>query len=108
MVSSQMQSLKRPKNNLIQDYRDHLFLSYIKVKSRTPIIKKHKPTTKRKNSNNDILTNTISNSQSRIMIVDDEQDIARLFAISLEQNGFVVDVFNDPLSALSNYKDLSQ
>jgi two-component system response regulator ChvI len=38
------------------------------------------------------------------MIVDDEQDIARLFAISLENNGFVVDVFNDPLSALSNYK----
>jgi DNA-binding response OmpR family regulator len=38
------------------------------------------------------------------MIVDDEQDIARLFAVSLERNGFVVDVFNDPLSALSNYK----
>jgi DNA-binding response OmpR family regulator len=38
------------------------------------------------------------------MIVDDEQDIARLFAISLESNGFVVDVFNDPFSALSNYK----
>jgi DNA-binding response OmpR family regulator len=38
------------------------------------------------------------------MIVDDEYDIARLFAIGLERNGFVVDVFNDPLSALSNYK----
>ena len=38
------------------------------------------------------------------MIVDDECDIARLFAIGLERNGFVVDVFNDPLSALSNYK----
>lgn len=38
------------------------------------------------------------------MIVDDEQDIARLFAISLESNGFIVDVFNDPFSALSNYK----
>ena len=38
------------------------------------------------------------------MIVDDEKDIARLFAISLEQSGFIVDVFNDPLSALSNYK----
>lgn len=37
------------------------------------------------------------------MIVD-EQDIVRLFAISLESNGFVVDVFNDPFSALSNYK----
>jgi DNA-binding NtrC family response regulator len=38
------------------------------------------------------------------MIVDDELDIARLFVISLERNGFVVEVFNDPLSALSNYK----
>jgi DNA-binding response OmpR family regulator len=38
------------------------------------------------------------------MIVDDEHDIARLFATSLERNGFVVDVFNEPLSALSNYK----
>jgi CheY-like chemotaxis protein len=52
----------------------------------------------------DVLTNTNSNCQNRIMIVDDEQDIARLFAISLERNGFIVDVFNDPLSALSNYK----
>jgi DNA-binding response OmpR family regulator len=38
------------------------------------------------------------------MIVDDEKDIARLFATSLERSGFVVDIFNDPLSALSNYK----
>ena len=38
------------------------------------------------------------------MIVDDEPDIAKLFAIGLESSGFVVDVFNDPLSALSNYK----
>ena len=93
MLSSQMQSSKKPKNNLIQDYH-HLFLFYTKVKSRNPIIKnKHKPTTRRINSNNNILTNTSSNSQNRIMIVDDEQDIARLFAISLERNGFVVDVF---------------
>jgi CheY-like chemotaxis protein len=47
---------------------------------------------------------TGSNAQHRIMIVDDEQDIARLFTIALQDNGFVVDVFNDPLSALSNYK----
>ncbi|MFL6360731.1 MAG: response regulator [Nitrososphaeraceae archaeon] len=47
---------------------------------------------------------TGSNTQHRIMMVDDEQDIARLFTIALQDNGFVVDVFNDPLSALSNYK----
>src|SRR6478672_6525257 len=45
-----------------------------------------------------------SNSQNRIMIVEDEQDIARLFEIALVQNGFNVDVFIDPLSALSSYR----
>jgi len=47
---------------------------------------------------------TDSNAQHGIMIVDDEQVIARLFTIALQDNGFIVDVFNDPLSALSNYK----
>ncbi|HYY49803.1 MAG TPA: response regulator [Nitrososphaeraceae archaeon] len=45
-----------------------------------------------------------SNTQHRIMIVDDEQEIARLFAITLQDNGFAVDVFNDSFSALANYK----
>jgi len=40
----------------------------------------------------------------RILIVDDEVDIARLFKFSLERNGFVVDEFSDPVIALSNYK----
>ncbi len=44
------------------------------------------------------------NAQHRIMVVDDEQEIARLFAITLQDNGFVVDIFNDPLFALANYK----
>jgi CheY-like chemotaxis protein len=115
-LSSQMQSIIEPKNNqLIQDHNrhGHLFLlsSYNKVDPRTRIISKnHKltKTTRGRNSNNKgiLITNTSTpNSQNnRIMIVDDEQDIARLFAISLENNGFVVDIFNDPLSALSNYK----
>ncbi len=51
-----------------------------------------------------VLSPIDSNTQHRIMIVEDDQDIARLFAITLEDNGFVVDAFNDPLSALSNYK----
>ena len=47
---------------------------------------------------------TGSASQHTIMLVDDEQDIARLLTIALQDNGFVVDAFNDPLSALANYK----
>jgi CheY-like chemotaxis protein len=94
-----------PKNHKIQD--DNLFLSSYNIDSRIDNTKKHGPTTRSRNSSNnndDVLANTSFNCQSRIMIVDDEQDIARLFAIALKDNGFIVDVFNDPLSALSNYK----
>ena len=43
-------------------------------------------------------------SNNRILLVDDEPDIALAFKIGLEDNGFVVDVFNDPLLALSSLK----
>jgi hypothetical protein len=36
---------------------------------------------------------TDSNAQHRIMVVDDEQVIARLFTIALQDNGFVLDIF---------------
>jgi two-component system, OmpR family, response regulator ChvI len=43
--------------------------------------------------------------KNRILIVDDEPDIARLFKLGLErQGGFEVDVYNDPIVALSNYR----
>ena len=43
-------------------------------------------------------------TSKRILIVDDEQDIAKLFKVALERAGFVVDVFNDPLKSLSSYR----
>ncbi|MBA3977178.1 MAG: response regulator [Nitrosopumilus sp.] len=43
-------------------------------------------------------------SQFRILLVDDEPDITWCFNIVLEDNGFVVDSFNDPLLALSSFK----
>jgi two-component system catabolic regulation response regulator CreB/two-component system response regulator ChvI len=43
--------------------------------------------------------------KNRILIVDDEPDIARLFKLGLERRGgFEVDVYNDPTTALSNYR----
>ncbi len=43
--------------------------------------------------------------KNRILIVDDEPDIARLFKLGLErEGGFEVDVYNDPIIALSNYR----
>jgi DNA-binding response OmpR family regulator len=41
--------------------------------------------------------------KDRILIVDDEDDINLLFKMVLEDNGFKVDVFNDPLEALQNF-----
>jgi DNA-binding response OmpR family regulator len=38
------------------------------------------------------------------MLVDDEPDIALGLKIGLEDNGYVVDAFNDPELALSNFK----
>jgi two-component system OmpR family response regulator len=57
------------------------------------------------------ITNTTASSPTpsdannkRILIVDDEEDIAWCFKISLECAGFVVDVFNDPMKSLSAYR----
>ena len=40
----------------------------------------------------------------RLMAVDDEADITFTLKKELEQSGFLLDVFNDPLAALSNFK----
>ncbi|MGC1929325.1 MAG: response regulator [Candidatus Nitrosopolaris sp.] len=46
---------------------------------------------------------TMINNQ-RILLVDDEPDITTIFSMGLEDNGFKVDAFNDPLLALSEFK----
>ena len=45
------------------------------------------------------------NTNTRILLVDDEQDITFALGIGLEDNGFVVDTFNDPLLALRTFKE---
>lgn len=42
--------------------------------------------------------------ESRILLVDDEPDLALAFKIGLEDNGFIVDAFDSPVEALSNFK----
>jgi DNA-binding response OmpR family regulator len=41
---------------------------------------------------------------NKILLVDNEPDIAVAFKIGLEDNGFAVDAYHDPLEALSNFK----
>ena len=40
----------------------------------------------------------------RILLVDDEPDLTIVFSIGLEDSGFKVDVYNDPLLALSEFE----
>lgn len=48
--------------------------------------------------------NDIKVDPSRILLVDDEPDVTLGFEIGLEDGGFVVDSFNDPILALSSFK----
>jgi DNA-binding response OmpR family regulator len=41
---------------------------------------------------------------SRILVVDDEPDIARSLKVGLERKGFTVEAFTNPIEALANYK----
>ncbi len=45
-----------------------------------------------------------SSQQKRIFVVDDEVDITTVFKLGLEEADLQVDVYNDPLLALSDYK----
>ena len=45
-----------------------------------------------------------NDKKKRILLVDDEHDITFSLRIGLENNGFAVDIFNDPQEALSNFK----
>jgi two-component system, cell cycle sensor histidine kinase and response regulator CckA len=42
--------------------------------------------------------------KTRIFLVDDQWDILLFYKTGLEQNGFLVDAFNDPVQALLSFK----
>jgi CheY-like chemotaxis protein len=44
------------------------------------------------------------NKKRKILLVDDEHDNSSIFTMGLEDNGFYVDTFDDPISALSAFK----
>lgn len=47
---------------------------------------------------------TYLSKMTKILIVDDDTDITLAFKKGLENDGFKVDVFNDPVEALSNFE----
>lgn len=46
----------------------------------------------------------MTTNNKRILLVDDEPDIILAFKIGLEDHGFIVDAFDDPQTAASNFK----
>jgi DNA-binding response OmpR family regulator len=50
------------------------------------------------------MTNYNDKKNNRILLVDDEQDVIYAIKKVLENSGFVVDSYNDPTLALSNFK----
>jgi len=56
------------------------------------------------NYNNNDNNNKKDDDNNRILLVDDEVDITMVYTMGLQDNGFKVDAFNDPLQALSNFK----
>jgi DNA-binding response OmpR family regulator len=50
------------------------------------------------------MASIITKKNNRILIVDDEFDIALAFKIGLEDHGFIVEVFNDAQQALINFR----
>jgi DNA-binding response OmpR family regulator len=49
----------------------------------------------------------MTNKRKVVLIVDDEPDITTTLQITLEDNGFQVESFNDPILALENFRKRS-
>jgi DNA-binding response OmpR family regulator len=47
---------------------------------------------------------TSQNTKKRILVVDNEKDITTTLQVGLEDGGFDVDTFTDPLLALKSFK----
>src|SRR5919199_4383088 len=50
------------------------------------------------------ISNDIATVKGRILLIDDEPDIAYLVKVGLERNGFEVDGYTDPALALQSFK----
>ena len=44
-----------------------------------------------------------SKSKAKILIIDDNKDITDLFSIFLESNGYIVNVYTNPVEAFNNF-----
>jgi DNA-binding response OmpR family regulator len=45
-----------------------------------------------------------NNKKKKILFVDDEPDMTIMLKIALERIGFTIDIFNDPVLVLKNFR----
>ena len=48
------------------------------------------------------------NARRRILLIDDEPDVTLTLKTVLENDGYAVDVFNDPIIALQNFRKVAE
>jgi CheY-like chemotaxis protein len=84
-------------------FPDHK-LFYNPVASSFERIDSHRPVTATTTNTVSHFSDSITSNNEHILLVDDEEDISKLFKIALERAGFIVDMYNDPLQSLSNYR----
>jgi len=53
------------------------------------------------------MTNRDNKAAVRILLLDNESDNTSVLSMSLEDEGYKVDAFNDPISALSNIEPIT-
>jgi DNA-binding response OmpR family regulator len=46
----------------------------------------------------------MSKPKAKILIIDDDEDITNLFSLFLKYNGYIVDVYTNPLEAINNFR----
>jgi CheY-like chemotaxis protein len=88
-------------NGIFQDYG--FFPPYLSILSSNIILSNHSGVRRIDSSISSKNNRTPTTEKRRILVVDDDPDIANLYKLSLESDGFIVSSFNDPLLVLSNY-----
>ena len=46
----------------------------------------------------------MSKPKSKILIIDDDEDITNLFSLFLKYNGYIVDAYTNPFEAINNFR----
>jgi CheY-like chemotaxis protein len=89
-------------SNLPNQY-PHLIRSFLPIGSFERNMGVHALTNERSDTSHSRI-NSPATDDKRILIVDDDIDIARFFELALERAGFITEVSNNPISALTNFR----